>query len=131
MSILSSQEGVIDNSRIIYIFGEVDTTNLKAFTEARYNDMNTSSMAWRTLGIFENLPLPSDGYSVHFLPNGIIFYTGGQMKSTPPDLQWFFHFLVDNMSQYYTLWWAKLRLKSIRELCNFAPVAIPKIIYIL
>ncbi|RHZ46813.1 hypothetical protein Glove_606g186 [Diversispora epigaea] len=76
---------VIDNSRIIYIFGEVNTTNLTTFTGLIYNDMNTldtSSMTLKTLSISKNLPLPNSDYSASLLPNGIIVYIGGQENQT-------------------------------------------------
>ncbi|RHZ86420.1 hypothetical protein Glove_51g56 [Diversispora epigaea] len=75
---IQKMKGVIDNSGIIYIFGGINVTDFTIFSGQMCNDMNTSSMTWRTLGISENLLLPTSDYSANILPNGIIVYIGGQ-----------------------------------------------------
>ncbi|RHZ71080.1 hypothetical protein Glove_262g56 [Diversispora epigaea] len=69
----SYMTGVINHNGIIYIFGGYNFTNYSN----EMNTLNTASMTWKTLSIFNNLPLPSGGYSASILPNGIIVYIGG------------------------------------------------------
>ncbi|RIB18967.1 hypothetical protein C2G38_2183129 [Gigaspora rosea] len=74
---------VIDNYGKVYIFGGNNYTSSKN-SYVNYNDMSildTTSMTWSTLPIFENAPLPSFGYTATLLPTGIIVYIGGY-KST-------------------------------------------------
>ncbi|RHZ53503.1 hypothetical protein Glove_441g9 [Diversispora epigaea] len=56
----SAVKGVIDNSGIIFIFGEFNVTNLTSNKGDLYNDMNilnTVSNTWTTLSIPGNLPI--------------------------------------------------------------------------
>ncbi|RHZ52436.1 hypothetical protein Glove_461g29 [Diversispora epigaea] len=78
-----SIRGVIDNSRIIYIFGGFNATDLVNNTGDLYNDMNTLntvSNTWTTLSISENIPIRCSHYTANILPNGIIVYIGGIEK---------------------------------------------------